>query len=58
MARTDRLKAARWLDRLCRVVFPATLAIIAVYAFVWHRVKAAFSGPRFRVMGLGFAITP
>ena len=36
LARTDRLKAARWLDRVCRVVFPATLALIAVYAFVWH----------------------
>jgi hypothetical protein len=36
LARSERVGTARWLDRVCRVVFPATLAIIAIYAFAWH----------------------
>ena len=36
MARTNRVKGARWLDRLCRILFPSALGAMSVYAFVWH----------------------
>jgi hypothetical protein len=35
MARNERVKGARWLDRVCRLIFPAALAIGALYSFVW-----------------------
>ena len=36
LARTERIARARWLDRICRFVFPGTLVLLAVYAFKWH----------------------
>lgn len=36
LARTERVKAARWLDRACRVVFPGILALVSLYAFAWR----------------------
>jgi len=36
MARTGRIKGARWLDRVCRVLFPGILTLVGLYAFVWH----------------------
>jgi hypothetical protein len=35
MARNKRVNGARWLDRVCRLIFPAALAIGALYSFVW-----------------------
>ncbi len=36
LARTGRVSTARWLDRISRLVFPALLAGIGMYAFVWR----------------------
>lgn len=36
LARTERIKTARWLDRVCRVVFPAALVLVVLYASIWH----------------------
>lgn len=35
LARTERVNAARWLDRVCRLLFPGALVLITLYAFVW-----------------------
>lgn len=36
MARSGKVEGARWLDRVSRLVFPSVLALVSVYAFVWH----------------------
>ena len=36
MARTQRCELALRLDRICRVIFPSALVIVAMYAFVWR----------------------
>ena len=36
LARTERVKTARWMDRVCRVLFPGALTLLAIYAFAWH----------------------
>jgi hypothetical protein len=36
LARTGRVKTARWMDRVCRLLFPGTLALVAIYAYAWH----------------------
>ncbi len=36
LAKSDRLALAWRLDRVCRMVFPGLLVLIALYAFVWH----------------------
>jgi hypothetical protein len=36
LSRTGRIKAARWMDRVCRILFPGALALVAVYAYAWH----------------------
>ena len=36
LARTERVKTARWMDRACRLLFPGALTLLAIYAFVWH----------------------
>jgi hypothetical protein len=36
LARTDRVARARRLDLICIFAFPSALALIALYAFVWH----------------------
>jgi len=36
LARNDRIKTARWMDRVCRVLFPGALVLVVVYASIWH----------------------
>lgn len=36
LARTERVKMARWMDRVCRFLFPGALALVTIYAFAWH----------------------
>ncbi|NIP92671.1 MAG: hypothetical protein GWO24_04075, partial [Akkermansiaceae bacterium] len=36
MARAERISSARWMDRVCRLVFPGCLVLIGFYAFVWR----------------------
>lgn len=34
MARNERIKGARWLDRACRLIFPGALALVVFYAMI------------------------
>ena len=36
LARTERVKTARWMDRMSRLLFPGALALVIFSAFVWH----------------------
>lgn len=36
LAKTGHVKAARWMDRMSRLVFPGLLALIMFYAFAWR----------------------
>ncbi|MEM1084608.1 MAG: hypothetical protein AAGI48_10900 [Verrucomicrobiota bacterium] len=35
LAQSGRIVAARWLDRICRVLFPVLLALGSCFAFLW-----------------------
>ena len=37
MANREKLKAAQWLDRCCRILFPATFTAIAYFSFIAKR---------------------
>jgi hypothetical protein len=34
MARNERIKGARWLDRACRLIFPGALVLVVFYAMI------------------------
>ena len=36
LARNERVKTARWMDRVSRFLFPGILALVGLYAFVWY----------------------
>ena len=36
LAQKDKLDVARWLDRICRVLFPVLLTLGGCYAYLWH----------------------
>lgn len=36
LANTGRVEYARWMDRVCRVLFPVLLTLSAIYAFTMH----------------------
>ncbi|MEP4076339.1 hypothetical protein [Haloferula sp.] len=36
LAQKGRVEVARWLDRVCRLVFPVLLMLSGCYAFWWH----------------------
>ena len=36
LARSERIKTALWMDRVCRVLFPGSLALAILYASIWH----------------------
>ena len=36
LAQQGKIETARWLDRVCRLLFPGRLVLGACYAFLWH----------------------
>ena len=36
LAQEGKVEIARWLDRVCRLLFPGLLALGACYAYLWH----------------------
>lgn len=36
LAQKGKVDAARWLDRVCRVIFPGLLVLGTCYAYLWH----------------------
>ena len=36
LARTNRVRTARWMDRVCRLIFPGLLTLLAFYAYLWY----------------------
>ncbi len=36
LAQQGKVETARWLDRVCRLLFPALLTVGGFYAYLWH----------------------
>jgi hypothetical protein len=36
LAQRGKINVARWLDRVCRILFPVLLVLGGCYAIFWH----------------------